>query len=132
MPKIKYFSGLGRRKTATATVRLIKGKAETKINDMPLSQYFYDNLKAEKIIYEPLEICGLLGKYYFSSHTSGGGKKVQVEAIRLAISRAIVKLDDKFKLTLQKNKFLTRDSREKERKKPGLKRARRAPQWQKR
>jgi len=99
---------------------------------MPFSRYFYDNPKAEKIIYEPLEICGLLGKYYFSSHTSGGGKKVQVEAIRLAISRAIVKLDDKFKLTLQKNKFLTRDSREKERKKPGLKRARRAPQWQKR
>lgn len=132
MPKKMYIKATGRRKTATASVRLSKGTDEIIINDVTPKQYFAEYKEVKKIFLCPLELCGLLNKYDISIRVSGGGKKAQIDAIRLAIARAIVSVKDEYKQTLKKAKLLTRDSREKERKKPGLKRARRAPQWQKR
>ena len=132
MPKKLYLSAIGRRKTATATVRLYKGSDKSKVNKKEISEYFSENPKAEEIFSSPLQLCGLLGKYSITVKVRGGGKIAQIEAIRLGIARAIAPLKDEYKQTLRKENLLTRDPREKERKKPGLKRARRAPQWQKR
>ncbi len=80
----------------------------------------------------PLKLVGELGKWDISAQTRGGGQTAQLEAIRLGVARALLKINPELKKTLKEAGFLTRDPREKERKKPGLKRARRAPQWSKR
>ncbi|MBA7492605.1 30S ribosomal protein S9 [subsurface metagenome] len=129
--KSKYFSGTGRRKSATARVRIIKGTGDVIINSQELLDYFVSPFIIKKIS-EPLKLLGLDKKVDISILVSGGGKSAQVDAIRLGISRAIIRYNSDFKPTLKKSGFLTRDAREKERKKPGLKRARRAPQWKKR
>lgn len=125
LPKGKYFGAVGRRKRAIARVRIYPGKGKfyynNKITDAP-----------NKTWLEPLNNLSLLGKFDFSITTKGGGIKSQAEAVRLGISRALLKYDEKLKSSLRLAGFLTRDPREKERKKPGLKRARRAPQWAKR
>ena len=129
----KYWQAVGRRKTATASVRLFKGNGQKIIiNEKEVSEYFDNEKIALSIFLKPLEICGKLGQFALSVKVKGGGKKAQIEAIRLAIARALVSKEAELRQTLKKAGFLTRDSREKERKKPGLKRARRAPQWQKR
>lgn len=130
--KIKYFEGVGRRKTAIARVRLSPG-GETKIsvNGKDYKEYFLTaalqqmiNTALDKIKYQ-----GGLGAQVI---VSGGGINSQAEAVRLGISRAFVKfVPDSYK-KLRKLGYLTRDPRMRERKKPGLKRARKAPQWQKR
>ena len=126
--KQKYYYALGRRKTATAKVYLKPGTGLVKINNKD----FEVTPEITQIYNGPLDITGNLGKFDITAKVSGGGFSSQKEAIRLGVARALLKYDDKLKQVLRKNGFLTRDPREKERKKPGLKRARRAPQWQKR
>lgn len=122
--KKQYYYGLGRRKTAIARVRLIPGKGVLTING--------STSEPSEVVNIPLVTVGQQGKYDISALVTGGGKTSQLEAIRLGVARALIALDGSFKQSLRKEGFLTRDPREKERKKPGLKRARRAPQWAKR
>lgn len=119
-----YFYGLGRRKTAVARVRLLPGKGVLIVNNQ--------NLEPESLIIEPLTLVGQDTKYDISAIVTGGGKYSRLEAIRLGVARALLQVDPNNRQSLRKAGFLTRDPREKERKKPGLKRARRAPQWAKR
>ncbi len=130
--KGKYFFGRGRRKEAAAQVRIFpNGKGKIVINNLGIDSYFLsEDLK--QIIITPLEITGNLGKFDVTVICKGGGKKGQAEAIKLGISRALVTFSPELKTTLRKASFLTRDPREKERKKYGLKGARKAPQSPKR
>lgn len=124
-PKSKeYVYAVGRRKTAVAQVRLIKGTGIVKINEQDIKQV--------EIFSKPLQLSGLKGKFDIFVKVKGGGKISQADAINLGVARALVKSDDNLRLTLKKSGLLTRDPREKERKKYGLKRARKAPQWSKR
>ncbi len=133
----KYFYGLGRRKTATAKIRIyfdcpkeLKNKAL--INGMAIKDYFSSSVELFNI-YKPLEIVGINQKDVFISiKAEGGGKTGQSGAARLALSRALMEKDIDCRPLLKSVGFLTRDPRMKERKKPGLRRARRAPQWTKR
>ncbi|OQX00710.1 30S ribosomal protein S9 [Candidatus Parcubacteria bacterium A4] len=127
-----YFTGTGRRKTSIARVRLsTQGDKEILINDMPLEKYFVDpNL--QQIVNSPLGIMKCLGKFRITVVLRGGGVHSQAEAVRHGISRALVLFNLEFKKRLRKAEYLTRDQRMRERKKFGLKRARRAPQWAKR
>lgn len=122
--KTTYWSGIGRRKTSVASVRIIEGSKEIKINDKIAEL-------AENII-APFELVGKKGSFGMTVKVFGGGKISQLSAIRHGIARALEKYNPEFRSSLKKAGFLTRDPREKERKKPGLKRARRAPQWAKR
>jgi len=129
--KEEYWEGIGRRKTATARVRLWpKGKGFL-VNEKPLKEYFpISNLVQTATA--PLEELKLSSKFKVTAKTSGGGIGGQAEAVRHGLARALAKFDPKLQKTMREQGFLTRDSRMKERKKPGLKRARKAPQWQKR
>ncbi|MDD4995502.1 MAG: 30S ribosomal protein S9 [Patescibacteria group bacterium] len=128
----KYIRAIGRRKCAIAQVRLYQpGKGSITINDKPLIEYF--TVASQQIcVNDPLKTVGLEGSVDITAKVSGGGKHGQSEAVRLGIARSIIALNPELKSSLKKPGFLTRDSRVKERKKPGLKRARRAPQWSKR
>lgn len=129
--KGKYVSTTGKRKTSVARVRVYKkGKGSFLINDQKINSYF----EADKIntIKKPLKVTGNLTEYDFSIIVKGGGKQGQCEAIRQGISRALIKINEEFKPGLKAKGFVTRDARIKERKKPGLKKARKAPQWSKR
>jgi small subunit ribosomal protein S9 len=122
----KYIEAVGRRKTAVARVRLwTKGKKEFLINEKDYQDYF-PNFELQKTILAPLEMMNSEDKF------KGGGVHAQTEATRHGISRALVKFNPDFRKRLKKAGFLTRDPRMRERKKFGLKRARRAPQWSKR
>lgn len=128
----KYFYGTGRRKSAVARVRLYPGKGtKVIINDKKGDYYFNPAHLADEVI-EPLKLVGMLKSYDISARVSGGGMMAQADAVRHGVARALVALDANFKTTLKKAGFITRDARVKERKKPGLKRARRAPQFSKR
>jgi small subunit ribosomal protein S9 len=129
---VKYFEAIGRRKTAQARVRIFtQGQKEIKVNEKPYKTYFPTN-ELQKIIESPLESIKCLEKFGVSIRLKGGGFHAQAEAARHGISRALCFLNPYFKKKLRKSGFLTRDSRMRERKKFGLKRARRAPQWSKR
>ena len=132
MKKKVQFWGTGRRKKAIARVRLIPaGDGVISINGKSLDEYFgLDTLKF--IIRQPLELTESLTKYDVMVNVCGGGYTGQAGAIRSGISRALLKADPETRATLKKAGFLTRDSRVKERKKYGLKAARRAPQFSKR
>lgn len=124
----EYYGGLGRRKTAIARVRLYpmaKERITVVINDKLIE-------KPDDFYLEPMVLTGLTEKFSVKAIVKGGGIEGQKEAIRLGISRALLQHDPELKPTLRKAGFLTRDPRMKERKKPGLKGARRAPQWAKR
>jgi len=133
----QYHYGLGRRKTSTARARVyfdapkeLKGKIY--VNDQEVKSYFTITGYAVNTV-KPLDIAGVKkSDVLISIKTSGGGKAGQSEAARLAISRALVDRNADFKPVLRAAGFLTRDPRMKERKKPGLRRARRSPQWTKR
>jgi small subunit ribosomal protein S9 len=128
----KYFEAIGRRKTARARVRLFtQGKKEIGVNEKPYKTYFPTS-ELQKIVESPLETIKCLEKFRVSILLKGGGFHAQAEAARHGISRALCLLNPYFKKKLRKAGFLTRDSRMRERKKFGLKRARRAPQWSKR
>lgn len=130
--KGKYYSALGKRKTAVAKVRLYpKGKGRIFINDKDLT-IFFPTQELQNITKKPLSQAASAGSFDIVVKVFGGGFRGQAEAIRLAISRALVDIDKDLKPVLRKSGLLTRDARKKERKKPGLKKARRAPQWQKR
>ena len=129
--KVQYW-GTGRRKKAIARVRLIPGGNGTiTINKRDIDQYFgLDTLKL--IVRQPLELVDALNKFDVCVNVCGGGYTGQAGAIRHGIARALVLADEAYKAELKKAGFLTRDSRTKERKKYGLKKARKAPQFSKR
>jgi len=129
--KGKFIKAIGRRKTATADVRLYKnGKGVVVINGLPLKKYF--GAVGINIVNQPLKLTGNLRDLDFSITVTGSGNKSQAQAIRHGITRALVSMDKELRPNLKAKGWLTRDDRKKERKKPGLKRARRAPQWSKR
>jgi len=126
-----YIKAVGRRKQSVAQVRLYeKGKGIIMVNGMRAAEYFAG--EGYSIIAQPLRVTGHQRDYNFSVLVKGGGKSGQVGAIKLGIARAILVVDSAAKEALKVNGFLTRDSRQVERKKAGLKKARKAPQWSKR
>ena len=131
----KYFYGVGRRKTSVAQVRLYANDKATDadliVNDKEMKNYF-PTLAQQTTMVAPLKDTGMFGKFSMTVLVRGGGVTGQVEAVQLGIARALVEFDETLKKTLRDNGFLTRDARKVERKKPGLKKARRAPQWAKR
>ena len=128
----QYYYGTGKRKTAVARVRLYKnGKGDLTVNEQEGGKFFTLK-KLLAVINSPLKLTSLTKKFDISAKVSGGGIVAQAEAIRHGISRALLRYDDALRITLKKAGLLTRDPRVKERKKPGLKRARRAPQFSKR
>ena len=129
--KGRYIFATGRRKTAVANVRLFAGSEDNVINKKKLEVFFSQPGMANKALH-PLALTGLLGDFYFTAHVNGGGSNAQSEAVRHGIAQALASMNDDMKIVLKKNGFLTRDDRKKERKKPGLRGARRAPQWAKR
>lgn len=131
LPKGKYIFATGRRKTAISNIRLFEGKGETLVNKKPIDKYFLYSFHHEEVL-KPFEVTGLVGKYHFVAHVNGGGPHSQAGAVRHSIAIALGMLSEDIRKILKKNGFLTRDDRKKERKKPGLKRARRSPQWAKR
>lgn len=126
-----YTYAYGRRKTATATVRLYKGKAENTINTKAVKD-IYGSLGELKQFEMPFKVTDTLGQYYFSAQTNGGGKNAQLEAILLGIAKALVKEDAALKPLLRKEGLLTRDDRMVERKKTGRRKARKSDQFSKR
>lgn len=127
----KYTYSVGKRKSASASVRVYSGKGEITVNEKTLSDYF-NNKILENIVISPLNLLNTTNKYKIFIKVKGSGKNGQAIAIRLGISRALEKIDASARKSLKSKGFLTRDPRVKERKKPGLKRARKAPQWSKR
>ena len=129
--KESYFYGTGRRKTSIARVRLVAGTGEIIVNGTPYEERF-PRPEHRRAITRPLLVTENLGKYNTVVKVEGGGITGQSGAISHGIARALVKSDESLKPVLRQNGLLTRDSRVKERKKPGLKRARKAPQYTKR
>jgi len=129
--KGKYYYGLGRRKTSTARVRLYEGSGQIIINNKKALDYLSPKNLID-VIMGPLEAAGMKDRFDISARVVGGGITGQTEAIRLGIARALLIVDESLKKTLKSHKYLTRDSRAVERKKYGLKKARRAPQFSKR
>jgi small subunit ribosomal protein S9 len=127
----EYIEAIGRRKTATARVRLYPGSGEIVVNDKPMPAYFGRALD-QMILRQPLSLTGMESAYNISVHVRGGGEGGQASAVRLGIARALIEADENLRPALKSAGFLTRDARAKERKKPGLKRARKAPQYTKR
>lgn len=128
----QYFQGVGRRKTSVARVRLYNKKnGLVVVNGKKLEEYFLTET-LQKTVISPLDKMKSLDKFEINVLVRGGGINSQAEAIRHGISRALVIFNEEYKKRLRKAGLLTRDSRMKERKKFGLKRARRAPQWSKR
>jgi small subunit ribosomal protein S9 len=131
MEKQTYFYGTGRRKTAVARVKLFPGNGAIIINGKPYEELF-PNLEYQRQILQPLLVTESLGKYNVIAKVEGGGISGQSGALSHGIARALVEADENLKPILRQNGLLTRDPRVKERKKPGLRRARKAPQYTKR
>ena len=130
MALVNYY-GTGRRKTSVARVRLVPGEGNVIINNRELKDYF--GLKTlELIIKQPLNLTETIGKYDVLAKVEGGGPSGQAGAIRHGVARALLKVDIEYRPALKKAGFLTRDPREKERRKYGLKKARKASQFSKR
>lgn len=133
LTKAHFIYAVGKRKTANARVRLY-AKSQTKdfiINNKKIEEYF-PYFEQQKKAREPLKIAGLENNFLITVKVAGGGKHGQADAVRHGVARALLKYNEDLRKVFKPRGFLTRDSRMKERKKPGLKRARRAPQWQKR
>lgn len=131
MEKQAYFYGTGRRKTAVAQVRVLPGSGAIIINGTPYEELF-SRLEHRRIIMQPLLVTENTSKYNVVVKVNGGGISGQSGAISHGIARALVRADERLKPILRQYGLLTRDPRVKERKKPGLKRARKAPQYTKR
>ncbi|MCX6759272.1 MAG: 30S ribosomal protein S9 [Candidatus Nealsonbacteria bacterium] len=148
--KEKYFEGVGRRKTAVARVRLFSRKEggsskrtsssslpslslreSSVVNEKPLEEYF-PTIELQQAVYAPLNLMDCLEQFKVSVKVKGGGTVSQAEAVRHGVARALVLFNPDFRKKLKKAGYLKRDPRMRERKKFGLKRARRAPQWSKR
>ncbi len=127
----RYFEAKGGRKTAVARVRLSAKKSGVLINNKDYKDYFRD-AHLQKEVMKPFEVMNLESQFGVEVHVSGGGINGQAEAVRHGISRALILINPEFRKRLSKAGFLTRDNRMVERKKYGLRKARRAPQWAKR
>ena len=127
----EVFYGTGRRKTSTARVFIQKGKGKITVNKEPLDQFF-DRETARMIVRQPLEQAELLNKIDINATVKGGGGSGQAGAIRHGLSRALLKYDESLRKILREKGFLTRDARKVERKKVGLRKARKAKQFSKR
>lgn len=128
----QWIATIGRRKSAIARVRLTPaGSGSINVNGMEWKKYF-TTIEMQEMILSPLKNSGRDGSVDVSAKVMGGGKKGQSEAVRLGISRALIKLDETMRKSLKALGLLSRDARVKERKKPGLRKARRSPQWSKR
>ncbi|MDD2212722.1 MAG: 30S ribosomal protein S9 [Clostridia bacterium] len=130
MAQVQYY-GTGRRKTSIARVRLVPGKGDIIINKQSLEDYF-GKKTLEMIVKQPLALTNTEGRFDVIAKVEGGGFTGQAGAIRLGITRALLKVDQEMRPILKRAGFLTRDPRMKERKKYGLQGARRAPQFSKR
>jgi small subunit ribosomal protein S9 len=126
-----HFYGTGRRKTSTARVFLKPGGGEITVNNRPLDKFF-GRQTARMIVRQPLELMELSGKFDISVTVSGGGTTGQAGAIRHGLTRALLQYDESMRSSLRKAGFITRDAREVERKKVGLRKARKATQYSKR
>ena len=127
----RYFEAVGRRKSATARVRLYTKAGDFTVNGKQYAEYF-PTLDMQKIAEDALKKMKLFGRFRVSVKTMGGGLHSQAEAARLGLARCLIKFNPDFRKRLKRVHFLMRDPRVKERKKFGLKKARRAPQWAKR
>ncbi|HAT27551.1 MAG TPA: 30S ribosomal protein S9 [Gammaproteobacteria bacterium] len=130
MSATQYY-GTGRRKTSTARVYLTNGKGNITVNRRPLDGYFGREV-ARMIVRQPLELVEMVGKFDINVTVRGGGSFGQAGAIRHGITRALMQYDLELKPALRKAGFVTRDAREVERKKVGLRKARKKPQYSKR
>ncbi|HMD88469.1 MAG TPA: 30S ribosomal protein S9 [Anaerolineaceae bacterium] len=129
---VTYFEGIGRRKESSARVRVMNGSGQFIVNEKPIEAYF-TRLGDQESIMGPLQSAGFeRSSYDVTVKVNGGGVTGQTEAVRLGLARALVKINSDLTSVLRKAGFLTRDPRIKERKKPGLKRARKAPTYTKR
>lgn len=127
-----FITAVGRRKTAIASVRMTSADKNTlTINGKSPKDFFKTDERARTAL-EAFGMSEATGNYAVAAHVEGGGVSAQADAVRHAISRALIKAEPKTRKTLKSAKFLMRDPRAKERKKPGLKKARKAPQWSKR
>lgn len=131
MKKKEYSHGTGKRKEAVAQVRLMPGSGAITVNGMPYEERF-NRIVHRQIIMKPMEVTEAVGKYDVVIKVAGGGIAGQCGAISHGIARALLDEDEKYRPALRQGGLLTRDSRVKERQKPGLKRARKAPQYTKR
>jgi small subunit ribosomal protein S9 len=132
MSERHYYEGVGRRKTATARVRIYdEGSGEMLVNDKPIQEYFPRMGDLDNLL-QPLRAVGMEGRFDMTVRVKGGGITGQSDAVRLGLARALIKYDEELRKALRQARMLTRDAREKERKKPGLKRARKAPTYTKR
>ncbi|MFW5788120.1 MAG: 30S ribosomal protein S9 [Halanaerobiales bacterium] len=127
---VQYW-GTGRRKTATARVRLVPGNGNIIVNDRDVDDYFYRKSLIQDLK-SPLEVTNSTGNFDVLVNVDGGGLSGQAGAIRHGIARALLNVDDEYRKPLKKAGYLTRDPRMKERRKYGLKKARKAPQFSKR
>lgn len=132
MAKNDYFYALGRRKAATARVRLIGGKGTIVVNGMPAEQYFAESKYLLNELHKPFAALEQENKFDITVVVTGGGHVGQVDAIRLGIAKALVQMNDELRSTLKRADLLSRDSRERERKKFGFKGARKQRQFTKR
>lgn len=132
MTKQDYFYGLGRRKSATARVRLKSGKGNITVNNASANEYFADSKTLLNELEKPFSALQEENKFDISVVVTGGGHSAQADAIRLGIAKALTSLNPDFKGTLRKAELLSRDDRERERKKYGLKGARKQRQFTKR
>ncbi len=132
MAKDNYFYALGRRKSSTARVRIMNGKGVITVNDKLAEDYFADSKTLLAELQKPFALLDKVNKFDVSAKVSGGGHAGQVDAIRLGIARALATMDADLKSTLKRADLLGRDPREKERKKFGLKGARKQRQFTKR
>jgi small subunit ribosomal protein S9 len=129
---VQYYEGIGRRKESTARVRIMAGSGRFIVNEKTVEAYF-NRFGDVKDIMEPLEIAGEnLSAIDITVVVKGGGVTGQTDSVRLGLARALVKMNPAYQPSMRKAGFLTRDARIKERKKPGLKRARKAPTYTKR
>ena len=128
---VQYYEGVGRRKTSTARVRIYPGNGQFLVNDKPAEEYFTRLGDMEKIL-APLRAAEMEGKLDVSVRVNGGGVTGQAGAVRHGIARALLVMDPELRPVMRSSGHLTRDARMKERKKPGLKRARKAPTYTKR
>lgn len=131
-PSGEYIFALGRRKSSVARVRLYKeGNGSIVVNEKSAESYF-PGFELREMLVSVMKTVGMEGAMAVTASVDGGGVRGQAEAVRLGMARALCQLNPAYRTVLKKMGYLTRDPREKERKKPGLKKARRAPQWNKR
>lgn len=126
-----YYFAVGRRKSSVATIRLSNGDGTLLVNELDYKKYF-NNKTLEQTVIAPLKLVGKIEKVSATIKVRGGGKSGQAQAVSLAIARSLNLMSDDLRSSLKKAKHLTRDPRKKERKKYGLKKARKAPQFSKR